>query len=133
MQLDSRTRRCRSISLTPLIDVVFILLLFFMITTRFGQEQGISISVPVDAASQRSTDEQSLRIRLIAEGSVQLGDAIVGDMNTLRGRAAVLDALASGIAVVVDSDDDVDLQTFTRLIDVLSALGLENISFQGLQ
>ena len=104
-----------------------------MITTRFGQEQGISISVPVDAASQRSTDEQSLRIRLIADGSVQLGDAIVGDMNTLRGRAAVLDALASGIAVVVDSDDDVDLQTFTRLIDVLSALGLENISFQGLQ
>ena len=49
----SKKRRRSVISLTPLIDVVFILLVFFMVPTSFVQESGLEITRPESAFAQR--------------------------------------------------------------------------------
>ncbi|MBF9043924.1 biopolymer transporter ExbD [Rhodobacterales bacterium HKCCE4037] len=111
----ARSRR-RALSLTSLIDVIFLLLLFFMLTSTFTRFSEIQLSAAGSGASASSADTPPLFLRL---GEARL---------TLNGSETGLDALRAEIAtlmngptrVLVSAEDDVTSQ---RLVDLLVALG----------
>lgn len=74
--------RRRQISLTPLIDVVFILLLFFMLTSSFVQWRSMELHVSASASTSNETPEKPWLADLLADGTLVLeGTAYTPDQN----------------------------------------------------
>jgi len=71
MHIEPERHRTPFISLTPLIDVVFILLVFFMLATRFGQFYDLPVNVQ-PAESMNKPDDKWLVIEVEADGDLKL-------------------------------------------------------------
>jgi biopolymer transport protein ExbD len=116
MRLELPTpRRRQLISLTPLIDVVFILLIFFMLASSFLDWRTIPLATP-STNSRVTSDLTPLQVRIHLDGRLVFeGEAL--ELGQLR--AAVRGRLADepGRSVVVRPDDAVPLQRVVEVLD----------------
>lgn len=128
MQLEvSRRTRKRAISLTPLIDIVFILLLFFMLASNFQQWRSIKLNTPGVSAAPPSTERRILQLRLHADGSLELeGQALL--MRQLSARLTTYLDSDPQPGVIVLPDTDVALQTLVSVFDLLQATGVRQMT-----
>ena len=119
MRLDAAfRRRRRRIGIAPLIDVVFILLLFFMLTTNFTHWRQWPLAVSAEASAARSDDARALLLR--ADGLLRHGGrAFAGDRPEAL-RAFVREAPAD--LYVIDADG-VSTQTLVDWLDRLRRAG----------
>jgi biopolymer transport protein ExbD len=118
------------INLTPLIDVVFLLLIFFMVSTTFEHQSRIQIELPEATAEASKPDDESLEILIDAQGRYFLGEQQVvnTELNTLKG--AIREALGEreSVPVMIRADARTPHQAVVRALDATSQLGLVNIS-----
>ncbi len=77
MQFEGRRRTGQVPNLTPLIDIVFLLLVFFMLTSHFVQEQALNIDLPVADSGEAVTEDSQLEVVLTPEGHLLIEDHIV--------------------------------------------------------
>jgi len=105
---DEPIHKKRIVSLTPLIDVVFLLLIFFMLASSFLQTQSIAVLTPAPNPEEVETDKHVVEVWVMADGSLRLdGELIVpealseGIRTNLGGdREAVVSILAEKGAAV---------------------------------
>lgn len=128
MRLDLAARpRRRTIGLTPLIDVVFILLLFFMLASHFHQWRTLTVSSTAQHGSGTSTP--AILVRLHGNGTLDLNgedlppDALIPRLGRILQRQPSL-------AVQIQSDNDVPLQALVTLFDQLNAAGVNEMSLR---
>ncbi len=118
------------VNLTPLIDVVFLLLIFFMVSTTFEHQSRIQIELPEATAEASKPDDESLEIIIDARGRYFIGDkqVINTELKTLKGaiRKAVGDRDA--IPVIIRADASTPHQSVIRALDATAQLGLIQIS-----
>ena len=69
-----RKRENPRVDLTPMVDVVFLLLIFFMISTTFIETPGINIELPQAGAPAVTREPEEIRVYLGRDGEIQLGD-----------------------------------------------------------
>lgn len=101
------------INLSPLIDCVFLLLIFFIVTTVFVEETGVEIQKP-QAASAKDMDKHSIMIALTSDGTVMFGGREIG-VNGVRGVVArQLREKDSPVIILGDGDTRT-----SRLVDVI--------------
>lgn len=124
MRIDLPARKPASIGLTPLIDVVFILLVFFMLATRFIDLARQPLSVAV-TGEPRPANEQVLFIRVLDESLIELN----GERLTLEQVAENLVSQAPQ-PVYVDSDGEASLQAVLRVTDLLQASGQTEVHLE---
>jgi len=77
MQFEGRRRTSQIPNLTPLIDIVFLLLVFFMLTSNFVQEQALNIDLPVADSGEAVTEDKQLEVVLDPEGHFLIDDHFV--------------------------------------------------------
>lgn len=119
------------INLAPLIDVVFLLLIFFMVTTSFRDEVGIKIRLP-EASGEAAAETQPLTLTIDAEGFYYVNDRQVADRQpaTLSKALAAVMATAPGdLPLVLKADARTPHQAVMTAMDVASRLGLTRLSF----
>jgi biopolymer transport protein ExbD len=118
------------INLTPLIDVVFLLLIFFMVSTTFEQQSRIQIELPEATATPTETEEESLEIIIDAQGRYFLEDRQVvnNELETLK--AAISKAVngRESLTVIIRADASTPHQAVITALDASSQLGLTQIS-----
>ena len=132
MQLaDTGTRR-RVISLTPLIDVVFILLLFFMLTTQFSRQKAMSLSVPTDTETSAINEGSPLSLHLSESGDVIVANGDIVKMESLATNAALQRAIARKTTIRLDADDAISLQLLVSVTDLLERAGVDNVQLTAL-
>jgi len=119
-------RAARRLTLTPLVDVVFLLLLFFMLETDFLQPRSVRLVLP-GATAAGSADREALRLELQAGGIVWIGGERVGRKG-LPGRLAALAPAPDRAVLAVD--DAVEVQTVVDVLDVLDAASIGAVSLQ---
>lgn len=131
MRLELSGSRRVKVSLTPLIDVVFILLLFFMLTTQFSKQQAMRIQLPdTDASVSPSQATDKLRLALLSDGRITVNGLVTIDSVELESYGAVADSLSQAAVVFVRAEDSVNLQLLARFIDRLSSIGFDQINMQ---
>ena len=124
MRLDLPARKPASIGLTPLIDVVFILLVFFMLATRFIDLARQPLSVAV-AGEERPLDDSVMLIRVLSASSIELNGK---QMSLEQARQQLRDAPAQ--PVYVDSAAEASLQAVLRVTDMLQQVGQREVHLE---
>ncbi|MCW8888186.1 MAG: biopolymer transporter ExbD [Gammaproteobacteria bacterium] len=77
MQFEGRRRTSKVPNLTPLIDIVFLLLVFFMLTSHFVRESVIDIDLPVADSGKSIDADKQLEVVIDAMGHVRINDKMI--------------------------------------------------------
>lgn len=128
MQFEARSRPQRRLGLTPLIDVVFLLLIFFMLASTLTGERTLGLEV-AGASRAADTEAEPLRVLLSADGQVSLAGAPVA---LARLTSALREALAvdAGHAVRVVPDPDASLQRIVDVLERTEAAGAAHVTLE---
>jgi len=125
MFAENDTKRRVTVDLSPLMDVVFLLLIFFLVTTTFLPDAGMDLELPESTTATQS--EIALTVISVTEdGSVQLDGESVSVDDLERAVAALPEAERGRITVRADSR--VDYGVIVRIIDALRNAGVEGLS-----
>ena len=106
------------INVTPLLDLAFVLLIIFIITTPL-MENSLSLAVPTSSEATHAVDRSQVQTISIDKDEVlRLNNQLV-DPETLQSRLTELHAQKPDLAVVVRPDRELPIQKFIDLMDVL--------------
>ena len=136
MQIRRRDQQLVEMQMGPMIDMVFLLLVFFMVTARpVKQESDISLGLPGTVAQEEALDlPDEQRIRIGDDGSIVLNDSTFGEpgdekleslVATLKRFKEAADANKSEALVTLDAADGTNHQ---RIVDVLNACARADIT-----
>lgn len=120
-----------SLNLTPLIDVVFLLLIFFLVATQFSQDdQQLPIKLPSAQSAVPMTIEPEELVVHIAQDSTMMVRGQGVDLATLEGilRQALADNPVQQ-TVVLRGDKRVEFQTIVSLVDLCNRLKIPSYRF----
>lgn len=118
--------RAVEINMAPLIDMIFILLIFFLVTTSFVKESGVTIERP-SAASAVRQEKIHLMVGITADGKIQIeGNPI--DIRSILPRMQRFNAKTPGGGVVIVADKDSATGDVIRVLDQCRLAGVQNIS-----
>ncbi len=126
MQFGQRRPTGRLISLTPLIDVVFILLVFFMLASSYLDWRSVDLKISSGVGAATSA-QRAILISLRADGSVAVGPRPVAE-RALRSVIAARLAKKRGQRIVIRSDPGVPLQRAVNTLDLVRTIGATNVS-----
>ena len=115
-----------TVDISPLIDVVFLLLIFFIVTTVFVKETGVEISKP-RAASSEDLNKQAILIAVTSEGRVWHGGREIG-MDGVRAVVATLLEEDAETPVVVRADASAPTEATVNVIDAAKLAGAVSVS-----
>ncbi len=113
------------IDISPLMDCVFILLIFFIVTTTFVEETGVEVDKP-QAASSVQLEKSSIMIALTKKGEVVYGGREIGISGV---RPLVKRMLQKeDVPVIIQADEDAQSGMVVRLIDEANLAGAKKVS-----
>jgi biopolymer transport protein ExbD len=114
------------LNVTPLLDLCFVLLIIFMITTPL-MENSIDLVVPSSATAKTQIDPSETQIIQIDRNDVLKLNGQVTNRSDLEAALAVLNARDPQISVVVRPDRDLAIQKFIEVMDVLKRVGIARV------
>ena len=112
--------------LTPLIDMVFLLLIFFLLTSFFIRPS-ISVNLP-EAEHTESIEHQDITITIEKDGSILLNEKPISERRLIS-TVRWLYSLPDNNQVVIQSDKEVPFGRVVQIMDFIKKAGVENISF----
>lgn len=115
----------QEIDLAPLLDVVFILLIFFIVTTVFVRETGVEVDKP--SAVSTETLERSVILLAITDAGEVIYDGTNIGVNGVRGTVAQL-VRTKKQPLVIQSDKSVSTELLVKVIDQAKLAGVESVS-----
>ena len=124
----SRHRRTKAvdINMAPLIDMVFILLIFFLVTTSFVRESGVDVQRP-KAKSAVTKEKINLIIGVTKDGIIYIENHPV-DIRSIRARMERFLAETPEGSVIIVADKDSKTGTVIQVLDECRLAGVKNIS-----
>jgi len=111
--------------LTSLIDIVFMLLIYFLLTTNFMAESGIDVHLPGALAASPQT-KREITVFVDASGRTFIGERPV-DFNELFPRLKAMITSAPDRVVVIRADRAVGLQDAVNVMDIARAAGAKRL------
>lgn len=115
------------VDLSPLIDVVFLLLIFFMVSTRFKDDHGLDLNLP-QSESQQAKQSDQLTIAVDQKGTILLGEREISMEALKEGIQAELAKLEKKM-VVLKVDKNVSHGVVVSVMDAAKTAGAEGITF----
>jgi biopolymer transport protein ExbD len=123
--IDEQADRGVDINMSPLIDCVFLLLIFFIVTTVFVEETGVDVQKP-QAASARDLDKHSIMIALTSDGRIFFGGREIG-LGGVRGVVA-RQLRERDAPVIILADGDARAFPLVDVIDECKLAGAKQVS-----
>lgn len=134
MNFRARRKRTLELSLTPMIDVVFLLLIFFMVTTSFNRETELKIRLP-EANGSEVSEKKSIMLTIDAKGIyfVDNKQLVNQQLSTLKSALRQAAGDAGNMPVVIQADGKTPHQAVISALDVAGDLGFNKITFAAKQ
>lgn len=118
-----------AINLTPLIDVVFLLLIFFMVSTSFSNRTEVAVELPEAEGRAVSVEENMLELRIDARGQYSLnGEPIPPRALAVRGALRAAAAGREQIPLTIAADGEAPHRTVVLAIDAANSLGFDQLT-----
>ena len=131
MNLRPHRRKSPEVDITPLIDVVFLLLIFFMVSTTFDRESQITVELPEAVGEEAKHELKELEITIDASGIfyVNQREVINTDIDTLKQAIGKAVGDQRDLPVIINADARTPHQAVMTAMDAASQLGLNRMVF----
>jgi len=129
MRKRHRTEDETEINITPMLDIVFIMLIFFIVTTSFVKEKGLDISRPTQAEEQQQQDPDSLPIlvRINQVSTISVNNRQV-EPDAVRANLERERAQNPTSPLIIAAHPDSDTNSLVRVLDAANVVGIASIS-----
>jgi biopolymer transport protein ExbD len=131
LKLQPRIKEEPTVDLTSLIDVIFLLLIFFMVSTTFDQQALLKVDLPeASVVEDRAVNPDSLELVIDDEGRMYLNDQQLIDSDARTIRAAIEEAAGDNrdIPLILRADRQTPHHHVVTAMDVAAQLGFSNLS-----
>ncbi|GAC18199.1 ExbD/TolR family protein [Paraglaciecola arctica] len=115
-----------TIDMTPMLDVVFIMLIFFIVTASFVKEAGIDVNRP-EAATAVKKDRANILVAISAKGDIWINKRKV-DVRAVQANIERLYAENPQGTVVIQADRKATTDVLIKVMDASRAAGIEDVS-----
>jgi biopolymer transport protein ExbD len=118
------------INLTPLIDVVFLLLIFFMVSTTFDRNARLKVSLPEASAKMQQQQDEPIVLTIDAKGKYFINDRQVVNTTLETLKAALLKTVGDDKdqSLILRADGNTPHQYVVRAMDAAAQIGLTRLS-----
>ena len=124
--LPRRKQKGMGIEMGPLMDIVFILLIFFVVTSSFTRETGVDVTKP-QAQSASQLEKENLLIAITREGTIHMNERQV-DLASLQDILKQSLAKAPDREAVVIADKGSETGVLVQVIDMCNLAGVKKVS-----
>ena len=127
MNFRRHRREAARVDVTPLIDIIFQLVLFFMVSTTFVNSPGIEVDLPRSSADTILQEQEDLHIWMTDAGSVYVDKSPVDfdGLKTVFENRALKDP---STLVIIEADTNVDHGQVVGVMDLARSVGLERLA-----
>ena len=115
-----------AIDMTPMLDVVFIMLIFFIVTASFVKEAGIDVNRP-EAATAVKKDRANILIAISDKGEIWINKRRI-DVHAVQANIERLRAENPQGSVVIQADKKATTETLIKVMDASRAAGVYDVS-----
>jgi len=129
MRLAPLRRHKPEVQMSPLIDVVFLLLIFYSVTTQFVTDERLKLKLPEAKTAEEagvSREERPPEVKIAADGSVWIDDLLIPE-SELESRLRQLVERAPENAVILKGDRNADYGVVVHVLDVARSVGANMI------
>ena len=119
LEFERRKRSSADLNMTPLIDMVFLLLIFFILSSHFISEQGFKVKLPKAVHSQPQKNE-NITIFINADEEIFINDGKV-PVEKLQGELVKCLERSDSKTVIIKADESVNLKLAVRIMDIAKA------------
>lgn len=128
-----RTKRDRDleVNITPLIDVVFLLLIFFMVSTTFQRESEITIELPESSGEVAESEKKVIEISIDNQGRFFINQRMIKDteIKTLKQAIQIVRGQEKAPKLIISADRMTPHQSVVKAMDAARQLGLVHLTF----
>ncbi len=114
------------LDMTPMLDIVFIMLIFFIVTTSFVKESGVTVNSP-GAETATAQESANIFVAITASGEVWIDRRPV-DPRSVRAIVARLHADNPEGSVIIQSDEEASTRMLVEVMDQVRLAGVEGIA-----
>ena len=122
-----------SVEITPLIDIVFLLVIFFVVTSKVGDSQFLSLDLPESESFQSIPNQSFNEISIISDGSVDINDQLININNT--------EELQNAIFLLNNTNESVILNAYAtaihawviKIMDILGKNGFNEVQIRTIE
>ena len=124
-----RTKKPLSVfSLSSLTDIVFLLLIFFLLTSQFVVQTGVKVKLPASKMNEQSIPTKMI-VSLTEEGKVYVGSEEV-DVNSLAVKLDELKTEVNEDNLIIRADKSVNIELVIKVIDAAKAADITNFTIE---
>ena len=133
MKFVSNNKSSFSIEITPLIDIVFLLVIFFVVTSKVGESQFLSLDLPKTESFNYKTVQSVNEITIISDGTVFINNKLfnIEDLNDLEQAIFELDNSNNSLILSAESDS-LHIWVIT-IMDILNKYGINEVQIRTIE
>ncbi len=127
MAFGKRKREPVRLDLTPMVDVVFLLLIFFMISTTFVETSGLSINLPQSSSVQSQQEPEEFKVYLSKQGGIEVEGSELS-LEQYRSRLQALGADVGKMVYMLHADKDALHGRVVEVMDMARSAGFTRMA-----
>ena len=125
--LEAQEEEENEINLTPMLDVVFIMLIFFIVTASFIKEAGLDVNRPDSPVTQTKPEDANILVAIDANNDIWIDRRLI-DPRAVRANIERLHAENPQGSVVIQADRESKTETLIEVMDASRQAGVYNVS-----
>ncbi len=119
------------LDITPLIDVVFLLLIFFMVSTTFDHESEVNITLPKASKEIAQAKPDAINVAIDNQSRIYINEKelLNSQISTIKGAIYDISVDLPDAPIIISADEEAPFQMVIRTMDAARQLGLVKITF----
>ena len=133
MKFINQQKSSFSIEITPLIDIVFLLVIFFVVTSKVGDSQFLSLDLPKTESFEYNAVESINEISVTSDGSVYIRDAIYNINNVKEIEQAIFELNNQNNAIILSAEATSLHVWIVGIMDILNKNGFNEVQIRTIE
>ncbi|MFL2713092.1 MAG: biopolymer transporter ExbD [Gammaproteobacteria bacterium TMED226] len=133
MKFITNNKQSFSIEITPLIDIVFLLVIFFVVTSKVGDSQFLSLDLPKTESFDYKAVQSINEIVIVNNGSIYINNDIFNINNTMDIDQAIFQLENNGSSVILSAESDSLHIWVITVMDILNKHGFNEVQIRTIE
>ena len=133
MKFISNNKSSFSIEITPLIDIVFLLVIFFVVTSKVGDSQFLSLDLPKTESFQYETVQSTNEIIITNNANIYVNDRVfnINDLDELE--QAIFELENNGDSIILSAESESLHVWVISIMDILNKYGFNEVQIRTIE